>query len=72
MAMPLREMQHDVREHTTVRRRAGTLRSVVIRYVPPRRERPEVRTCTHCGAHVPFRMDLLDSWAECPVCGQLA
>jgi hypothetical protein len=34
-------------------------------------EDPEVRTCTHCGEHVPFRIDPLGSWAECTVCGHL-
>jgi hypothetical protein len=34
-------------------------------------EGPDVRTCTHCGEHVPFRIDPLGSWAECPVCGRL-
>ena len=33
---------------------------------------PEVRTCTHCGEHVAFRIDPLGSWAECPVCGHLS
>ena len=34
-------------------------------------EKPEVRTCTHCGEHVQFRIDPLGSWAECTVCGHL-
>lgn len=33
---------------------------------------PEVRTCTHCGEHVAFRIDPLGSWAECPACGHLS
>jgi hypothetical protein len=31
----------------------------------------DVRTCTLCGAHVPFLIDPLGSWAECTVCGRL-
>jgi hypothetical protein len=34
-------------------------------------EGPDVRTCTHCGDHVPFRIDPLGSWAECTACGRL-
>lgn len=33
---------------------------------------PEVRTCTHCGGHVAFRIDPLGCWAECPLCGHLS
>jgi hypothetical protein len=33
--------------------------------------RPDVRTCTHCGEHVPFRIDPVGSWAECTACGHL-
>lgn len=32
---------------------------------------PEVRTCTECGEHVPFRIDPIGSWAECTACGHL-
>jgi hypothetical protein len=32
---------------------------------------PDVRTCTLCGKHVPFRIDPLGSWAECTACGRL-
>lgn len=32
---------------------------------------PDARTCTHCGEHVPFRIDPLGSWAECTSCGRL-
>jgi hypothetical protein len=35
-------------------------------------ERPDVRTCTHCGVHVAFRIDPLGCWAECPACGHLS
>ncbi|HEV8564795.1 MAG TPA: hypothetical protein VGR41_07755 [Actinomycetota bacterium] len=72
MAMPLRELQHDVREPATLRSQLRTLRAVISLYAAPRAEGPEVRTCTHCGAHVPFRIDPLDSWAECPICHRLA
>ena len=32
---------------------------------------PEARTCVHCGAHVPFVIDPVGSWAECTACGHL-
>ena len=32
---------------------------------------PDVRTCTQCGEHVPFRIDPIGSWAECTACGHL-
>jgi hypothetical protein len=32
---------------------------------------PEVRTCTRCGEHVPFRIDPMGSWAACTACGRL-
>jgi hypothetical protein len=35
-------------------------------------ENKNIRTCTHCGVHVAFRIDPLGCWAECPVCGHLS
>lgn len=39
---------------------------------PSSEDGPEVRTCTHCGEHLAFRIDPVGSWAECPVCGHLS
>lgn len=30
------------------------------------------RTCTHCGAHVPFETDGDTGWSTCTACGSLA
>jgi hypothetical protein len=48
------------------------------RYGEPEPDRSElapgydVRTCTHCGAHVIFLIDPRGGWAECDACGRAA
>ena len=34
--------------------------------------RRDLRTCAHCGAHVPFIRDASGGWATCTACGQYA
>jgi hypothetical protein len=48
------------------------------RYGEPEPDRSElapgydVRTCTHCGAHVIFLIDPRGGWADCDACGRAA
>ena len=39
-------------------------------HAAPSIDGPEVRTCTHGGDRVAFRIDPLGCWAECPLCGR--
>jgi hypothetical protein len=69
MAMSLRALEHDVHHPADLRKKPRALYAVS---GGPNDEGPDVRTCTHCGEHVAFRVDPFDSWAECPICGHLA
>lgn len=74
MAMSTTHRPHrEAPEHELARTLAGTMSPESHEpHAPPEEEGPEWRTCTHCGEHVPFRIDPDGSWAECTACGHLS
>jgi hypothetical protein len=73
MAMILRELVREDREVGVVRDEVGAAApDVAEQHAEPEEDRPDIRTCAHCGDRTTFRLDPLGSWAECTTCGHLA
>jgi hypothetical protein len=73
MAMTLRELVREDPEVAVVRDEVGVIAPDVAEvHAEPDDDRPDVRTCAHCGERTAFRLDPLGSWAECTTCGHLA
>jgi hypothetical protein len=73
VAMILRELVCEDPEVGVVRDEVGVVAPEVAEpHVEPDENRPDVRTCAHCGERTAFRLDPLGSWAECTTCGHLA